>query len=41
VVANGTQAYMLTQTTSGTGAIVAINPQGSLIGNRLTWTEKR
>jgi type IV pilus assembly protein PilY1 len=41
VVANGNQAYMLTQTTSGTGAIVAINPQGSLVGSRLTWTEKR
>jgi type IV pilus assembly protein PilY1 len=41
VVANGPQAYMLTQTTNGTGAIEAINPQGTLIGTRLTWTEKR
>jgi type IV pilus assembly protein PilY1 len=41
VVANGPQAYMLTQTTNGTGAIEAINPQGTLVGTRLTWTEKR
>jgi type IV pilus assembly protein PilY1 len=41
VVANGPQAYVLTQTTNGTGNITAANVQGTLIGSRLTWAEKR
>ena len=41
VVAQGTSTYIVTQTTSGTGAIQQINPPGNVIGTRLTWIQRR
>jgi type IV pilus assembly protein PilY1 len=41
VVVQGTNTYMVTQTVSGTGAIVQINPPGGSTGSRITWIEKR
>jgi hypothetical protein len=33
--------YMITQTGSGTGSALGINPSCNSVGNRLTWTQKR
>jgi type IV pilus assembly protein PilY1 len=41
VVAQGTSTYIVTQTTSGTGAIEQINPPGNVAGSRLTWIQRR
>jgi Tfp pilus tip-associated adhesin PilY1 len=41
VVVQGTQSYLVTQTVSGTGALMSINPPGGLVGSRLTWIERR
>ncbi len=41
IVVSGTQNYLITQTVSGVGAIVAVNPPGGTKGSRLTWIEKR
>ena len=41
VVVQGTNTYMVTQTVSGTGAIVQMNPPGGSTGSRITWIEKR
>jgi type IV pilus assembly protein PilY1 len=41
VVIAGTNTYLVTQTTSGSGAITQINPPGGTQGSRLTWIEKR
>jgi type IV pilus assembly protein PilY1 len=41
VVMAGTNAYLVTQTTSGSGAISQINPPAGSKGSRLTWIEKR
>jgi type IV pilus assembly protein PilY1 len=40
-VVQGTQAYLVTQTINGVGALVAINPPNSSGGKRLTWIQKR
>jgi type IV pilus assembly protein PilY1 len=41
IVVQGTQSYLVTQTVSGTGALMSINPPGGLVGSRLTWIERR
>jgi len=41
VVIAGTNTYLVTQTTSGSGAISQINPPAGSKGSRLTWIEKR
>ena len=41
VVVQGTNSYLVTQTTSGSGAIVQMNPPGGTTGSRITWIEKR
>jgi type IV pilus assembly protein PilY1 len=41
VVTQGTSTYIVTQTTSGTGAIEQINPPGNVVGSRLTWIQRR
>jgi type IV pilus assembly protein PilY1 len=41
VVAQGSSTYIVTQTTSGTGAIEQINPPGNVTGSRLTWIQRR
>jgi type IV pilus assembly protein PilY1 len=41
VVIAGTNTYVVTQTTSGTGAITQINPPAGSKGSRVTWIEKR
>jgi type IV pilus assembly protein PilY1 len=41
VVLAGTNTYLVTQTVSGTGAIVQINPPGGQKGSRLTWIQRR
>jgi type IV pilus assembly protein PilY1 len=41
VVVQGTNTYMVTQTVSGSGAIVQMNPPGGTTGSRITWIEKR
>jgi type IV pilus assembly protein PilY1 len=41
VVTAGTTAYVVTQTTTGTGAVAQINPPAGSTGSRLTWIEKR
>ena len=41
VVIAGTNTYLVTQTTSGTGNIAQINPPAGSQGSRLTWIEKR
>jgi type IV pilus assembly protein PilY1 len=41
VVVQGSSTYMVTQTVSGTGAIVQMNPPGGTTGGRITWIEKR
>jgi len=41
VVMAGTNTYLVTQTTSGSGAISQINPPAGSKGSRLTWIEKR
>jgi type IV pilus assembly protein PilY1 len=41
VVVGGTSTYLVSQTTSGTGAIVQINPPGGSQGSRLTWIQRR
>jgi type IV pilus assembly protein PilY1 len=41
VVMAGTNTYLVTQTTSGSGAISPINPPAGSKGSRLTWIEKR
>jgi type IV pilus assembly protein PilY1 len=41
VVVQGSNTYMVTQTVSGTGAIVQMNPPGGTTGGRVTWIEKR
>ncbi len=41
VVVAGTQNYLVTQTVSGTGALMSINPPGGTVGSRLTWIERR
>jgi type IV pilus assembly protein PilY1 len=41
VVIAGSNTYLVTQTTTGTGAITQINPPAGSKGSRLTWIEKR
>jgi type IV pilus assembly protein PilY1 len=41
MIQSGTQSYVVTQTVSGTGALVRNFPQGNLLGKRLTWIQKR
>ena len=41
VVMAGTNTFLVTQTTSGSGAISQINPPAGSKGSRLTWIEKR
>jgi type IV pilus assembly protein PilY1 len=41
LVQSGTQSYVVTQTVSGTGALVRNFPQGNNQGKRLTWIQKR
>jgi type IV pilus assembly protein PilY1 len=41
VVIAGSNTYLVTQTTSGSGAIAQINPPAGSKGSRLTWIEKR
>ena len=41
VVVAGSNTYLVTQTTTGTGAITQINPPAGATGSRLTWIEKR
>jgi len=41
VVASGNGTYIVTQTTTGTGAVAQVNPPGGTQGSRLTWIEKR
>jgi type IV pilus assembly protein PilY1 len=41
VVIAGTNTYVVTQTTTGVGAISQINPPAGSQGSRLTWIEKR
>jgi type IV pilus assembly protein PilY1 len=41
VVMAGTNTYLVTQTTSGNGAISQINPPAGSKGSRLTWIERR
>jgi len=40
VVVQGRRATLVTQTVSGTGALMSINPPGGLVGSRLTWIER-
>ncbi len=37
----GTQNYLVTQTVSGVGALMSVNPPGGTVGSRLTWIERR
>jgi len=41
IVVGGTQSYLVTQTVSGVGAIVSVNPPGGTKGSRITWIERR
>jgi type IV pilus assembly protein PilY1 len=41
VVTYGTGTYLVTQTVSGSGTVVAINPPVGTIGSRLTWIQRR
>ncbi len=41
MVQSGTQGYVVTQTVSGTGALIRNFPQGNTQGKRLTWIQKR
>jgi type IV pilus assembly protein PilY1 len=41
IVVGGTQSYLVTQTVSGVGALVSVNPPGGTKGSRLTWIERR
>jgi type IV pilus assembly protein PilY1 len=41
VVIAGTNTYVVTQNTTGSGAITQINPPAGSQGSRLTWIEKR
>ncbi len=41
IVVQGTQNYLVTQTVSGAGALMSINPPGGTVGSRLTWIERR
>ena len=41
VVQGGTNTFLVTQTTSGTGNITQLNLPGSTQGSRITWIEKR
>ncbi|MGO9925920.1 MAG: pilus assembly protein [Mycobacterium sp.] len=41
IVTSGSGTYIVTQTTTGAGAIAQVNPPGGTQGSRLTWIEKR
>ncbi len=41
IVVQGTQNYLVTQTVSGVGALMSVNPPGGTVGSRLTWIERR
>jgi type IV pilus assembly protein PilY1 len=41
IVVGGTQSYLVTQTVTGVGALVSVNPPGGTKGSRLTWIERR
>jgi type IV pilus assembly protein PilY1 len=41
IVVQGSQNYLVTQTVSGVGALMSVNPPGGTVGSRLTWIERR